>query len=608
MARTSIATVCLSGALEDRLDAAAAAGFDAVEIFENDLIASDRSPADIRRRVADLGLSIDLYQPFRDAEGAPPDRFATVLRRMRAKLDVMERLGTETILVCSSVAPDTVDDDALAAEQLRRLAELAAERGMRIAYEALAWGRHVSTWQHSWEIVRRAAHPALGLCLDSFHVLSRTDDYAAIAELPGDRIFFLQLADAPRLHMDVLQWSRHHRLFPLQGGLDLAGFTRAVLAAGYTGPLSLEVFNDVFRQADPRRTAIDARRSLIALQDGIEAALTPAPGLSGIAFAEIGVDGQSGPALEQLLRALGFAHTGQHRSKPVQLWEQQRARILLNSGTVHLPEASAAIRAFALESDRPEQSARRAGQLLAQPLPRRRGQREADLTAVAAPDGTEVFFCRTEQAGTGWLGDFLPTGESPAPGTGITAIDHLSLAQPFDRFDEAALFYRSVLGLTGDEAGEFAAPFGLVRTLAVRDPDRRVRLALSVPVLRRGDWAPAITHPQHITLASDDLARTAAALLDAGVSPLPIPDNYYDDLEARIELPADLARTLRTLGAMYDRDEYGHYLQLFTPMAGTRVFVEIVQRVSGYRGYGFANEPVRMAAHRYQRLRAEVTA
>jgi 4-hydroxyphenylpyruvate dioxygenase len=307
LARTSIATVCLSGALEDRLDAAAAAGFDAVEIFENDLIASDCSPADIRRRVADLGLSIDLYQPFRDAEGAPPDRFAAVLRRMRAKLDVMERLGTDTILVCSSVAPDTVDDDALAAEQLRRLAELAAERGMRIAYEALAWGRHVSTWQHSWDIVRRAAHPALGLCLDSFHVLSRTDDYAAIAELPGDRIFFLQLADAPRLHMDVLQWSRHHRLFPLQGGLDLAGFTRAVLAAGYTGPLSLEVFNDVFRQADPRRTAIDARRSLIALQDGIEAALTPAPGLSGIAFAEIGADGYLISAAAELTTVLRTA-------------------------------------------------------------------------------------------------------------------------------------------------------------------------------------------------------------------------------------------------------------------------------------------------------------
>jgi 4-hydroxyphenylpyruvate dioxygenase len=596
--RTSIATVCLSGTLEDRLDAAAAAGFDAVEIFENDLIASAGSPEAIRQRVADIGLSIDLYQPFRDAEGAPPERFAAVVRRMTAKLHLMERLGADTILVCSSVAADTVPDDALAAAQLRTLAELASSRGMRIAYEALAWGRHVSTWEHSWEIVRRADHPALGLCLDSFHVLSRTSDYAGIATIPGDRIFFLQLADAPRLAMDVLQWSRHHRLFPLQGGLDLAGFTRAVLAAGYTGPLSLEVFNDVFRQADPHRTAVDARRSLIALQD---TDLVPAPPLAGIAFTELGVESEATGELETLLRALGFTHSGQHRSKAVQLWEQGTARILLNAGAPRLAEGSAAIRAFALESTDPEASARRAGQLLATALPRRRRQSEADLTSVAAPDGTEVFFVRTGPAG--WHDDFLPTGEVAAD-AGITGFDHLSLAQPFDRYDEAALFYRSVLGLTDDEAGEFAAPFGLVRTLAIRDPGRRVRIALSVPVLRRGDWAPAIGHPQHITLATSDLALTAAALTKAGVSPLPIPGNYYDDLNARLDLSPALRDRIRELGAMYDEDEHGAYLQLFTPVVGDRVFIEVVQRLDGYLGYGFSNDPVRMAAHRAQRLRA----
>jgi len=601
VARTSIATVCLSGTLEDRLDAAAAAGFDGVEIFENDLITSMSPPAGIRARVADLGLRIELYQPFRDAEGAPAGRFATVLRRMRAKLNLMDALGADTILICSSVAPDTIDDDELAADQLRQLADLAGQHGKRIAYEALAWGRQVSTWEHSWDIVRRAGHPSLGLCLDSFHVLSRTDDYRSVAELPGDRVFFLQLADAPRLAMDVLQWSRHHRLFPLQGRLDLVGFTRAVQATGYAGPLSLEVFNDVFRQAEPHRTAVDARRSLIALQDAITGTLEPAPELTGIAFAELGIDGESGPQVENLLRTLGFAHTGQHRSKPVQLWEQGSARILLNSATVAAEEGpgATAIRAFALDSADPERSARRAAQLLAQPLPRRRRQSEADLTAVAAPDGTEVFFCRAERD---WLGDFLPTGDTAEVAAGITSIDHLSLAQPFDRFDEAALFYRTVLGMTDDEAGEFAAPFGLVRTLAIRNRDRRVRIALSVPVLRRGEWAPAVAHPQHITLATDDLERTAQALTRAGAPLLPIPGNYYDDLDARQQLPDSLLAALRRMGATYDEDAHGSYMQLFTPVVGSRVFVEIVQRISGYRGYGFANDPVRMAAHRAQRV------
>ena len=600
----SIATVCLSGTLEDRLDAAARAGFDSVEIFEGDLVASASRPADIRSRAADLGLALALYQPFRDAEGAPPSRFESVRRRFAAKLGLMSELGVPMILICSSVAPDTIDDDGLAAAQLGELAGMAGEHGIRVAYEALAWGRHVSTWQHSWDIVQRAGHPALGLCLDSFHVLSRTSQYADIAGLPGDRVFFLQLADAPRLSMDVLQWSRHHRLFPMQGGFDLPGFTRAVCDSGYRGPLSLEVFNDVFRQADPRRTAVDGMRSLVCLKDAVRAPhgpLAPPPALSGIAFTELAVDGESGPELQRWLEMLGFAHTGQHRSKPVELWEQGKARILLNSGVVRRPgdSGSAAVSAFALESASPAGSARRAGQLLAGPLPRRRAGTEADLTAVAAPDGTQVFFCRTPGSDRGgWLDDFLPCGRPPGGDTGITGVDHLSLAQPYDRFDEAGLFYRSVLGLSNDEAAEYAAPFGLIRALALRDGSGLARLALSVPLLRRGEWAPGVTHPQHITLASSDIERTAAALERAGARLLPIPGNYYDDLAARTDLEPGLLALLRRVGGMYDEDTRGRYLQLFTPVIGSRVFFEVSQRIGGYAGYGTPNAPVRMAAHR----------
>ncbi len=67
--RRSIATVCLSGSLPEKLEAAAAARFDAVEIFENDLLFYDGSPRDVRLQAADLGLKIALYQPFRDFEG-----------------------------------------------------------------------------------------------------------------------------------------------------------------------------------------------------------------------------------------------------------------------------------------------------------------------------------------------------------------------------------------------------------------------------------------------------------------------------------------------------------------------------------------------------------
>jgi 4-hydroxyphenylpyruvate dioxygenase len=615
--RTAIATVCLSGTLEDKLAAAATAGFDGVEIFEPDFVASSWSAAEVRARCADLGLSIDLYQPFRDFDADDPDVLAANLRRAERKFDVMEQLGTDLLLVCSSVSAQALDDDARVAEQLHLLAARAAARGLRVCYEALAWGRFVSTYDRSWEIVRQADHAALGVCLDSFHILSRGSDPAGIADIPGDKLFFLQLADAPHLDMDVLQWSRHYRLFPGQGTFDLPAFLAPVLTAGYSGPLSLEVFNDVFRQSDPARAAVDGLRSLLALQEAtaerLPAALRtalplpqlprPQP-LSGHAFVELAVDGGSAGQLEHALEALGFARTGQHRSKPVQLWQQGDARVLLNMAA---GRAGASVAALGIETADALASTRRAEALLAPVLPRTRGPAEADLPAVAAPDGTSVFFCGTAAGPTSWLADFSAV-EGSRPGgmaTGVTHVDHVTVTQPFDHFEEAALFYRSVLGLQVQHTAEVAAPFGLVRNRIVTDPAQTVRIGLTVSVLRRGgQWHPGVTDPQHVAFASDDVLTAARAARAAGAPLLPIPDNYYDDLDARLAPAADLLRNMRELGVLYDRDPHGEFLHFYTEILGGRIFFEVVQRIGGYAGCGEANAPVRMAAHRRQRAAA----
>jgi 4-hydroxyphenylpyruvate dioxygenase len=636
--RTALATVCISGTLEDKLDAAAGAGFDGVEIFEPDLVASALSPAEIRGRCADLGLTIDLYQPFRDFDSTSPERLAANLRRAELKFDVMAELGTDLILVCSNASADAVADLDTLAEQLHTLAEHAEARGVRVAYEALAWATEVSTYERSWDAVRLADHPALGLCVDSFHILSRGSDPAGIADIPGEKLFFLQLADAPYMDMDVLQWSRHYRLFPGQGTFDLPAFLGHVLTAGYTGPLSLEVFNDIFRQSDPRRAAVDARRSLLALREAAVArvpslqvgvgadALPSTPQLRGFAFTELEVDAASGAAVADLLGALGFTHTGSHRSKPVQLWQEGEARVLLNE----TGGEGASVTALGIETTDPAAAAGRATALLAPPLPQTHGPAEADLLGVTAPDGTAVFFCHTATEGVSWLADFVPTGGRATGGwklaelaeqagrvdtggwklaeqagrvdvarTGVTKIDHVALTQPYDNFDEAALFYRSLLGLQTQHASEVAAPFGLVRNRAVSDRELTVRVCLSVSVLRRGGWAPGVADPQHIAFASPDVIALARRARAVGAPLLDIPDNYYDDLDARLA-PAHIA-DLRELGVLLDRDADGEFLHFYTQVIGGRVFFEAVQRVDDYAGYGEVNGPIRMAAHRRAR-------
>jgi 4-hydroxyphenylpyruvate dioxygenase len=632
--RRGIATVCLSGVLNDKLTAAANAGFDSVELFENDLVTSFWSPERVRERAQDLGLAIDLYQPFRDMEAVPAEQFARNLRRAELKFDVMERLGSTLVLMCANVTPGAVDDDDLAAEQLHAVASRAAERGLRVSYEALAWGRHVNDYRRSWRIVERADHPNLGVCLDSFHILSRGHDPAAIEDIPGEKIFFLQLADAPVLAMDVLSWSRHYRCFPGQGDFDLTGFTRHVLAAGYRGPLSLEVFNDVFRRTDANRTARDAMRSLLALEGSLARSLddAPEPRLraappdlapyphreppTGLAFVELTVDDVSGPEAGAVLGSLGFSHTGDHVSKPVELWQQGGARVLLN----HSPDGrrvdggapdpgTVQLTAFAVESADPQRASDRAEHLLAYRLPRERGADEADLAAVSAPDGTSVFFARTSTGPDGWVGDFAAVAADIRPAApsplGVTGFDHIDLPQPFDHFDEAALFYRSVLGLQQQEVVELPATYGLVRSRLLTTAGRELRIALSVALLGHGGSSRTEPEPQRVAFACDDVVAAARAMKEAGTPMLAIPGNYYDDLDARLGLDAALLDRLRELGLLYDRSDAGEYLHLVTPIVGGRLFFELVQRIGGYDAYAAFDAPVRISAHRGVTMRAD---
>ncbi|MGW3284236.1 bifunctional sugar phosphate isomerase/epimerase/4-hydroxyphenylpyruvate dioxygenase family protein [Streptomyces sp. NPDC001002] len=594
--RTCIATVSLSGSLTEKLAAASRAGFDGVEIFENDLLASPLTPEEIRGRCSDLGLSIDLYQPMRDIEAVPAEEFARNLRRARHKFEVMRRLGADTVLVCSSVSPLAVDDDALAAEQLRQLADLAQDFGVRVAYEALAWGRHVNTYDHAWQVVEAADHPALGTCLDSFHILSRGSDPKGIEDIPGEKIFFLQLADAPLLAMDVLQWSRHYRCFPGQGGFDVAGLVGHVLRAGYSGPLSLEVFNDVFRQAEAGPTAVDAHRSLLVLQEAVGVAELPAPVVpTGVAFAEL-VTADAEP-VSAVLGALGFARAARHRSKSVDLWQQGDARVLVNTGPAARRDGTG-LAAIGLESPDPEGAARRAEALLAPVLPRRRAPEDAPLEAVAAPDGTELFFCATGRPELpDWRADFEDVQHTPTAAV-VRRIDHLALTQPWHHFDEAALFHQGVLGLDAQESVDVADPYGLLRSRAVTGADGGVRIALSVGAAPADDTV----HAQHIALESRDLVAAARRFRAAGGLLLEMPANYYDDLAARFEFADGELATYKELGILYDRDAYGEFRHCYTRTVG-RVFFELVQRDGGYRGYGATNAPVRLAAqHSARRL------
>ncbi|MET4136338.1 TIM barrel protein [Pseudarthrobacter sp. PvP090] len=641
--RTGIATVCLSGTLREKMQACAIAGFDGIEIFEQDLVTSPLSPEEVRKMAADLGLTLDLYQPFRDFDSVPEDLLAANLRRADAKFRLMSRLGMDTILVCSNVATASIDDDALRAEQLAALAALAQDHGVKVAYEALAWGKYVNDYEHAHRLVEAVDHPNLGTCLDSFHILSRDWDTAPIEAFNPEKIFFVQVADAPKLSMDVLSWSRHYRVFPGEGQFELAKFLGHVVRAGYTGPVSLEVFNDVFRQSDVERTAVDAMRSLIWLEEQsakwLDAAAASDNGAgsradnaatrrrrypmelatlpqvaepAGFNFAEVRAADTAG--LESLLGQLGFASNGRHRTKNVQLWTMGHARVIINEDSSEESRDSQAasapaISALGFDVDSPVIAAARAQQLKAPAVPRKSQADEEIFQGFAAPDSTEIFLCQGSPDGTAvWTREFGEGMEAPDAGRAAqqsAVIDHVNLAQPWQHFDEAVLFYTSALALEPQPYAEVASPTGLVRSQVMLTRDRGVRLVLNLaPLVQREGAGPGAeaaagtgqrrTYQEHIAFAVDDLVATARAAKARGLDFLQIPDNYYEDLDARFDLDASFLATLRELNLLYDRDADGEFLHFYTATVGS-VFFEMVERRGNYDGYGAPNAPVRHA-------------
>ncbi|MCR6475164.1 sugar phosphate isomerase/epimerase and 4-hydroxyphenylpyruvate domain-containing protein [Variovorax sp. ZS18.2.2] len=618
----SIATVSLSGTLRQKLEAIAAAGFDGIELFEADFINFKGTATELRGIVADLGLAIDLYQPFRDFEGMPEPQFRRSLERAERKFDLMEALGAPMVLCCSNTSPLSVNDPALAAAQLHELAERAARRNLRVGFEALAWGRHTSRYGQAWNIVKQADHAHLGLILDSFHTLSLKDDPAGIAGIPGEKIFFLQMADAPLLAMDVLQWARHHRSFPGQGDFDVVGFFEQVLRAGYTGPLSLEIFNDIFRETPNRRTAVDAMRSLLYLESEARQRLAavqpqqrvelfnppPVAALSGLSFIEFAANEASALTLDTLVRQLGFRRIGKHRSKAVTLYRQGEINFIVNAQPDSFARGrfeahGTSVCALGVRCADPLAAVGRATAMRSKRHDSPVGPNELRVPAVVAPGGNLIHFVPESLGANGlYEADFILEDDAPeANDAGLAQIDHVALGLALDQLDTWVLFTRAVLGLEPGESLELADPFGLIRSRGVANAERSVRLVLNVSLSQRTRTARTLSVTgggavHHIALNCEDIFETAARLRANGTRFVPISDNYYDDLATRIDLAPELLERMRAAGVLFDRSPAGDYLHIYTESFEGGLFFEVAQRVGRYDAYGALNAPARMAS------------
>ena len=620
--KTSIATGSISGELPEKLAAIAAAGFDGIEIFENDFLTFDGSPKEVGNMIRDHGLEISLFQPFRDFEGMPEPQRAQTFDRIERKFDLMQELGADLILICSNASPISLGGIDRAALDFAELGERAAKRGIRVGYEALAWGKHVHDHRDAWEIVRRADHPNIGLILDSFHTLARKIEVESIRSIPADKMFFVQLADAPLIDMDLLYWSRHYRNMPGQGDLPVTQFMQSIAATGYDGTLSLEIFNDQFRGASPHSISVDGHRSLVYLMDQVKRLekniIMETPELpdrvtvNGIEFVEFSAGKSEEEQLSTLLTQLGFKSAGKHKSKDVTLWRQGNINILINTETDSFAHSSylvhgAGVCDIGLSVDNAKRTGKRARALGAKTFTQPVGSGELDIPAIRGVGGSIMHFIDKEtDLANIWNVDFDENKAEKSNDTstvGLCDFDHLAQTMDYDELLTWQLFYNSIFKTQKRPVVDVIDSAGVVRSQAIENENGSLRLTLNGAENSRTLAGRFISDRmgsavQHIAFTTNDIFKTAAQLKSNGFESLVISPNYYADLQARFNLESDFLNQLKDNNILYDKDEGGEFFQLYSPTFGEGFFFEIVERKSKYTGYGAPNAQFRVAAQR----------
>ena len=268
-------TLTLAGSLEGKLRAVREAGFTQIMLSARDVIEHPGGEEAAISAVRGSGLRITGFQVLRDFEGLPAHLHAYKLDIAKAMLGMCRALGSKLLLVCSSTSAHASDDPEALARDLRKLAMLAMPLQIRIAYEAISWGKRVKEFTQASDLVVAANSSNLGLALDAFHLLATKTDLDQLDLIDAQKVFLVQLSDfmwreLPSVE-ERINTARHFRVFPGEGlhRAEVSEFVERRDEKGYRGDYSFKVFNDDYTQLPPAVVAGRARTAAKWITDHV---------------------------------------------------------------------------------------------------------------------------------------------------------------------------------------------------------------------------------------------------------------------------------------------------------------------------------------------------
>jgi sugar phosphate isomerase/epimerase len=276
-------TITFAGSLEAKLDAIKAAGFEQVMLNARDIVGHSGGVDAAVQVVKDSGLRITGFQVLRDFEGLEGHLHGYKVDIAKSMLQMCSALGSPVLLACSSTSRHASADKEVIAKSLRKLAMLALPLGIKVAFEALSWGRNINQFPEAWDVIQRADCPNLGIGLDSFHVFATKTPLEALDQIDPNKIFLVQLSDFMWTEVPTFEermtTARTFRVFPGEGvhSAELAEFTLRLDALGYRGDYSFEVFNDDYQQIPLPVVAERGRKSATWLAEDVLRLAAPIP-------------------------------------------------------------------------------------------------------------------------------------------------------------------------------------------------------------------------------------------------------------------------------------------------------------------------------------------
>jgi 4-hydroxyphenylpyruvate dioxygenase len=583
----SISSLSFSGGIEEKIIAAAEAGFDGIEVFREDIIGLDGPVEDIAALAGKQGIEIVGLQSLRDFEAGPEAEQAWSLKRAERFLDLAVSIGAPMLVVCANTRSDSIDDPDRAAADLALLADMAQSRGLRIGYEALATSKWVRNAADAWAIVKKADRPNLGLVIGAVHCFVTGADLSFLDEINPAKIFLVHLADAPTTKIDKQLLTKSFRLFPGQGNLPISGFCSKLVERGYKGPFSMETFSDEIRALPPVAIAADGIRSFQLLDEAIRNGAPPSSVVREINFVEFTAKGDDAAELKRMLKAMGFTCTHKGKKNDVELFRQGDIRIVVNEAETGIAHSTyllqgLSVNALALRVDDLTKIDQRMNLFQHGKVTTEAGANIFDLPCLRGPGGSVFYLLDLPLEETPNFNSIFKPVADAALTRDLLHIDHFAQAIQPSLFLSALLFYRASFGFKSEEQRDVLDPHGTVHSRTLSNDSGLVRMSINYSIgagttTRRFLAKHGAAPYHHFAFSCPDIFAYAETLDPDTV--LQIPPHYYDDLLLRFDIEPETLNRLRKFNILYDRD------------------------ANGYTGLGAANAPVRNLAqsHEYER-------